>query len=186
MSTPTRPAGRDGADPAAPGRARPGLLGRPAVAALLRRPPLRSAATAPLVAGGALIAATAAIHLHLWLSGYRFVPTLGDLFMAQAVTGFVLGLALVADRRPVLAVVGAGYMAASAIGLILSDTVGFVGIHDTFSVPWATPALVVELVGLAVTATTAAVVMMAAAGRVRGRVRGRVAGPGGGSGRGAA
>ena len=171
MSAPARtgerggPAGR----PEPAGRARPlaAVLDRPPVAALLRRPPLRSPATAALAAGGALIVTTAAIHLHLWLSGYRFVPTLGDLFMAQAVTGFALGLALVVDRRPALAVAGAGYMAASAIGLILSDTVGFVGIHDTFSAPWATPALVVELAGLVLMAATVGAVM-AAAGR-RGR-----------------
>ncbi len=172
MSGSTRAADRDDAAAAAAGRSRrsTSLLSRAGlVAVVLRRPPLRSAPTPALVAGGGLIVATAAIHLHLWLTGYRYVPTLGALFMAQAVTGFVLGAALAVDRRPVLAVAGAGYMASSAIGLVLSDTVGFVGVHDTFSSPWATPAFVVELVGLVLLA--AAVAVIVASPRLAGRRR---------------
>jgi hypothetical protein len=40
-------------------------------------------------------------------------------------------------------------MAASIGGLVLSATVGFLGLHDALSVPWATPSLVVESVGFA-------------------------------------
>lgn len=53
-------------------------------------------------------------------------------------------------------IAGALYMAASAGGLILSATVGFIGIHDGLGVPWATTSLVVELVGLVIVAGTLA------------------------------
>jgi len=103
-----------------------------------------------MVAGGSLIVTTAAIHIHLWAAGYNEVPTLGGLFLAQGIGGLVLGPLIVALRRWYLALVGAVYMAASAGGLILSATVGFVGIHDGLGVPWASTALAVELSGFVV------------------------------------
>jgi hypothetical protein len=105
-----------------------------------------------IVAGAALMITTAAIHLHLWLSGYRHVPRLGPLFLAQAVTGFVAAPFVVWGRQALLVLGAAGYMAASAVGLLLSATVGFVGIHDGLGVPWATTSLVVELIGFVVLA----------------------------------
>jgi hypothetical protein len=101
-----------------------------------------------IVAGAVLVAATAAIHLHLWLSGYRHVPRLGPLFIAQAVTGFAIAVVLVFTRHTIVVVIAAVYMAASAGGLILSATVGFVGVHDGLGVPWAAWSLTIELIGL--------------------------------------
>jgi hypothetical protein len=105
------------------------------------------AGTAAVLSGAGLIVTTAAIHLHLWLSGYRHVPNLDVLFLAQAVGGFILGPVIAAARLVILMAVGAFFMASSAGGLILSATVGFVGIHDGLDVPWATTSLIVELVG---------------------------------------
>ena len=106
--------------------------------------------TAAILAGASLIIATAAIHLHLWLSGYRHVPKLDVLFLAQAIAGFVLGPLIAAGRQLILTLGGALYMASSAGGLILSATIGFVGIHDGLDVPWAATSLVVELIGFVV------------------------------------
>jgi hypothetical protein len=47
-------------------------------------------ATAAIVAGAGLVAATATIHLHLWLAGYRHVSSVGPLFLAQAISGLLL------------------------------------------------------------------------------------------------
>ena len=106
-----------------------------------------------------MIVATAAIHLHLWLSGYRHVPRLDVLFLAQAVGGFLLGPIVAIGRQVALMIAGAIFMAASAGGLILSATVGFVGIHDGLDVPWATPSLVVELVGFVLFSAASAVAL---------------------------
>ena len=115
--------------------------------------------TAIVLSGAALIITTAAIHLHLWLSGYRHVHRLGPLFLAQAITGFVLGPILAVGRQTILVVVGAGFMAASAVGLLLSATVGFVGIHDGLDVPWATPSLCVELAGFVLLSASSAIAL---------------------------
>jgi hypothetical protein len=108
---------------------------------------LAAIVTAAILAGAALMVTTAAIHLHLWLSGYRHVPRLGPLFLAQSVTGFVAAPLVAWGRQAILVLGAAGFMAASAVGLLLSATVGFVGIHDGLGVPWATTSLVVELIG---------------------------------------
>src|SRR5512133_175691 len=42
------------------------------------------------VAGGGLLVATAAIHLDLYLTGYRSIPTIGWLFLLQVISGFAL------------------------------------------------------------------------------------------------
>jgi hypothetical protein len=121
---------------------------------LLRRdfPPgtpwwLATMVTAAILAGAALMVTTAAIHLHLWLAGYRHVNRIGPLFLAQAVSGFVAAPVVAWGRHTILVLGAAGYMAASAVGLLLSATVGFLGIHDGLGVPWATTSLVIELTG---------------------------------------
>src|ERR1700685_629219 len=39
------------------------------------------------LAGAGLLAATAAIHLDLYLTGYRTIPTIGWLFLAHVISG---------------------------------------------------------------------------------------------------
>jgi hypothetical protein len=114
-----------------------------------------------ILIGAALIVTTAAIHLHLWLSGYRHVPRLGLLFLAQAITGLVGGPLLAVFRRLLAVLAAAGYLASSAGGLILSATVGFVGIHDGLNVPWASTSLGVELAGFVVLALAGAILLRA-------------------------
>src|SRR2546421_6213460 len=48
------------------------------------------------VAGSGLLIATAAIHLDLYLTGYRTIPTIGWLFLLQIIAAFGLGLAVLA------------------------------------------------------------------------------------------
>jgi hypothetical protein len=91
--------------------------------------------------------ATAAIHLHLWLAGYRHVPRIGPLFLAQSITGFAAAPLVAVGRQTIVVLGAAVYMVASAVGLVLSATVGFLGIHDGLGVPWATTSLAVELAG---------------------------------------
>lgn len=104
--------------------------------------------TGLVLIGSALVIATAGIHLHLWLAGYRHVPRLGVAFLAQAVTGLIAGPLIALTRHLLLVAGGAVYMGASAVALVLSATVGFLGIHDSLAVPWAGWSIGVEIAGL--------------------------------------
>jgi hypothetical protein len=61
------------------------------------------------VAGAGLLATTAAIHLDLYLTGYRTIPTIGWLFLLQVVAAFVLAVAVLAWGSRVAAAAGAGF-----------------------------------------------------------------------------
>ena len=48
------------------------------------------------VAGAGLLIAAGAIHLDLYLTGYRTIPVIGWLFLLQVIAAFGLGLAVLA------------------------------------------------------------------------------------------
>jgi len=48
------------------------------------------------LAGGGLLVATGAIHLDLYLTGYRSIPTIGWLFLLQVIAAFGLGVLVLA------------------------------------------------------------------------------------------
>jgi hypothetical protein len=107
--------------------------------------------------GAAAVAASAVIHLHLWMQGYKHIHLIGPLFLAQAIAGIGLALVMVAYPRFVSAVAGALYMASTIGGLLMSATVGIFGFHDGLRVPWATSSLVIEIAGLVVLVAAGAV-----------------------------
>lgn len=109
--------------------------------------PTRVVAYALVLAGAALVAASALIHLHLWADGYRNIATIGPFFLAQAIVGLLLAVLLTAYPRPVVAGVAAGYLVASIGALLLSAWNGLFGFHDRFDAPWATTSLVIEVAG---------------------------------------
>jgi len=79
------------------------------------------------VTGAGLLAATAAIHLDLYLTGFRNIPTIGPLFLLQVIAGFVLAAAVLATGNPVVAALGAGFAVATLAGYLLSVWVGLFG-----------------------------------------------------------
>ncbi|MDT4899716.1 MAG: hypothetical protein QOJ78_646 [Pseudonocardiales bacterium] len=129
------------------------LLLRPVPAAA--NPAARAATGAAIVFGAAMVAVSAAIHLHLWLIGYRHIHIIGSAFLFQSTFGLALAPALVAFRRLVVVVAGVAYCGGSVVALLLSATVGFLGLHDGLSVPWAGWSLASELAGLVALATVA-------------------------------
>src|SRR5215469_8851750 len=88
------------------------------------------------VAGAGLLIATAAIHLDLYLTGYRTIPVIGWLFLLQVVAAFGLGLAvlalpgrlILADR--LAAAAGAGFALATLGGYLLSVAIGLFGFKE--------------------------------------------------------
>jgi hypothetical protein len=107
-----------------------------------RRP--GGAATAATLGAAALTTWSAIIHLHLWSVGYRHIPDIGRLFLAQGLAGLVVAGASVMWRRPLTAVIGAAFLAATSSGLVLSATVGVFHFHDGVDAPYAGLALVVQ------------------------------------------
>jgi predicted lipoprotein with Yx(FWY)xxD motif len=88
------------------------------------------------VAGSGLLIATGAVHLDLYLTGYRTVPTIGWLFLLQVIAAFGLGLAVlaipgrfvIAGRLAALA--GAGFALATLGGYLLSVWIGLFGFKE--------------------------------------------------------
>jgi predicted lipoprotein with Yx(FWY)xxD motif len=100
------------------------------------RPAPRWAAVILRVVGSGLLIATAAIHLDLYLTGYRTIPTIGWLFLLQVITAFGLGLAVLAipSRLVTLSRLGAGAGAGFALatlgGYLLSVWTGLFGFKE--------------------------------------------------------
>ena len=88
------------------------------------------------VAGSGLLIATAAIHLDLYLTGYRTIPTIGWLFLLQVIAAFGLGLAVLAIPRRLVtparlaAAAGAGFALATLGGYLLSVWTGLFGFKE--------------------------------------------------------
>jgi hypothetical protein len=111
--------------------------------------------TLALLIGAALVAWTSTIHLHLWDTGYRHIPTIGPLFLIQGVAGAVIAVVLVVSRRLFAVVAAAGFMIATIGGLLLSVYVGLFGFMDSLSAPYAGLTLIVESAGTLVLAGAA-------------------------------
>jgi predicted lipoprotein with Yx(FWY)xxD motif len=80
--------------------------------------------------GAGLLAATGAIHLDLYLTGYRSIPTIGWLFLLQVITAFGLAAAVLATGSRLLAAAGAGFALATLGGYLLSIWVGLFGFTE--------------------------------------------------------
>jgi hypothetical protein len=112
--------------------------------------------TGGMVLGAAMVAWSGAIHLHLWMGGYRNIHIIGPLFLAQAITAFVIALVVVALRWATSALVGALFLASTIAGLVISGWHGLFGFRDSLTAPFATLSLVVEGAGIFVLASSGA------------------------------
>lgn len=141
-----------------PGRSARLVLTGPAQ---LASPLSRWAVTLLAVAGAALLVWSGVIHLQLWFDGYRDISVIGPLFLIQGIASIALALALVVFRRLVLLAAGAVLLAATAVGLLLSASIGLFGYTESLAVPYAGTSLAVEFTSAAVLAAAAAIVLAA-------------------------
>jgi hypothetical protein len=107
----------------------------------------RWAASALALAGAALMAASAVIHLDLWATGYRAIAVIGPLFFAQGVVSALVAVVVAVLRWAGLMIAGAVLMAATACGLLVSAWVGLFGFQESLAVPYAGASLAVEFAG---------------------------------------
>ena len=94
----------------------------------------------------ALLAWIGYIHLHLWLEGYRHIPTNGPLFLLDAVAGFALAAVLLAWPRPLAGLLAAGYTAATLGALLISLSVGLFGFRESISASYVVESLAIETI----------------------------------------
>lgn len=132
------------------------------------------------LAGAGLLAATGAIHLDLYLTGYRSIPTIGWLFLLQVIAAFVLAAAVGLSGHWLAAASGAGFALATLAGYLLSIWVGLFGFTEVRT----TAGIVAGVIEIAAFAVLAAVsyaaarragVLAALPDRVRGLAGGRSA-----------
>jgi predicted lipoprotein with Yx(FWY)xxD motif len=82
------------------------------------------------IAGAALLIASGAIHLDLYLTGYRTIPTIGWLFLLQVIAAFALAVAIPLTGNWLAAAAGAGFAVAVLGGYLLSLRVGLFGFTE--------------------------------------------------------
>jgi hypothetical protein len=111
------------------------------------------------VVDAGLLIASGAIHLHLWDIAYRSVPTLGPLFLVQACSALVIGLAVLVTRHILAVGAGLALCAGTIVGFILARTVGIFGFHLTFSSGLANVVLVIEILAIIALAITGALLL---------------------------
>jgi hypothetical protein len=96
-------------------------------------------------AGSALLAASGLLHFHLWDSeGYRHIPTIGPLFLAQAIVGALLAIATAVFRKVILVAAAAGAAISSIGALLISIWWGLFGWQESSSAPYVGMAFAIE------------------------------------------
>jgi predicted lipoprotein with Yx(FWY)xxD motif len=124
-------------------------------------------------AGAGLLIAAGAIHLDLYVTGYRTIPTIGWLFLLQVIVAFVLGLAVLAipDRLVIAgrlaAASGAGFALSTLGGYLLTVWIGLFGFKEVRTTAGIV-AGVLEVAAFAVLATVALLPRADAAAKPRG------------------
>jgi hypothetical protein len=95
-----------------------------------RRPGLNWQRLGLRVAGAGLLAMTGAIHLDLYLTGYRHISVIGWLFLLQVIAAFGLAAAVLVSGSRLAAAVGAGFALSTLSGYLLSVWIGLFGFKE--------------------------------------------------------
>lgn len=116
---------------------------------MVATPGNRLIVTVMIVVGALLTAASGIIHLYLYGGnyGYRYLATIGPLFLAQGIVAILLALVLLGTRWLAAAVAAAGLLIGTAAGLLITIEVGLFNFHETWHAPLAVTSLVEELAG---------------------------------------
>jgi predicted lipoprotein with Yx(FWY)xxD motif len=81
-------------------------------------------------AGAAALLATAAIHLDLYLTGYRTIPTIGWLFLLQVIAALGAGVLVLATGSRLVAAAGAVLSLGTLGGYLLTVQFGLFGFRE--------------------------------------------------------
>jgi predicted lipoprotein with Yx(FWY)xxD motif len=103
------------------------------------------------IVGAALLVASGAIHLDLYLTGYRSIPTIGTLFLLQVIAAFALAVAIPVTGSWLAAAAGALFAISTLGGYLLSLWVGLFGFTEVRT----TAGIVAGIIDVAAFATLA-------------------------------
>ncbi len=109
------------------------------------------------IAGAALLIASGSIHLDLYLTGYRSIPTIGWLFLLQIIAAYALAIAIPVTRSWLAAAAGAGFAISTLGGYLLSLKVGLFGFTEVRT----TAGIVAAIIDVATFAVLATAVIIA-------------------------
>lgn len=73
---------------------------------------------------------SAAVHLYLWVEGYREIEVVGPAFLLNAVGGAVIAVLLLAWRHWIPALLTLGFGLSTLGAFVVSTTVGLFGVNE--------------------------------------------------------
>jgi predicted lipoprotein with Yx(FWY)xxD motif len=82
------------------------------------------------ISGAVLLAVSAGIHLDLYLTGYRKIPTIGWLFLLQVIVGFMLTIAALVTRSRLAAAASAALALSTLAAYLLAVWIGLFGFKE--------------------------------------------------------
>ena len=104
------------------------------------------------IAGAALLIASGAIHLDLYVTGYNSIPTIGPLFLLQIIAAFLLAVMIPLTGLRLAYAAGAGFGLGTLGGYLLSLKVGLFGFTEVRT----TAGIVAAIIDVAIFAVLAA------------------------------
>lgn len=164
-------------EPRSPADARRPLLRRPVPARSLAywmrparlgwRSPVFMVALVLRLAAVAMLGWIGDLHWRLWQAGYGDLPTLGPLFLADAVVAIVLAVILLVWPRPLAGLAAACFTAVTIGALVVSLEFGLFGFREVITTSQVVPALVAEPVALVILAAWTVLIARAARAAAR-------------------
>jgi predicted lipoprotein with Yx(FWY)xxD motif len=82
------------------------------------------------VAGALLLAVSGCIHLYLYLTGYRTIPTIGWLFLLQVIVASVLTVAALVTHSRLAAAASAGFALSTLTAYFVAVWIGLFGFKE--------------------------------------------------------
>ena len=82
------------------------------------------------VAGALLLFVSAGIHLDLYLTGYRSIPTIGWLFLVQFLVAFILAIGALVTHSRLVAIAGAAFALSTLGCYLLAVWIGLFGYKE--------------------------------------------------------
>jgi predicted lipoprotein with Yx(FWY)xxD motif len=82
------------------------------------------------IAGAMLLSVSAGIHLDLYLTGYRTIPTIGWLFLVQFIGGFTLAIAVLVTHSRLAVAASAAFALSTLSAYLLAVWIGLFGFKE--------------------------------------------------------